>query len=108
MKDETFNEFKDKLEKFTPLLPDAVTEYFIEKAGIECCDDNVKKYVSLLAQKFITDIATSAMQHRKIHQKGASKDKRMPKEKKNALQIADIEKALAEYGIDISRPFYFL
>ncbi|KCZ79001.1 hypothetical protein H312_03615 [Anncaliia algerae PRA339] len=108
MQDNNFNEFKSKLDDFVPLLPDVVIEYFMEKAGIDSSDENVRKYVSLLAQKFITDVSTSAMQFRKIHHKGASKDKRMPKEKKNTLQIADIEKALAEYGIDISRPFYFM
>lgn len=108
MDEESFNKFKEELENFTPLLPDAVTDYFMMKAGVECSDPNVKKYVSLVGQKFITDIAASAMQYHKIYQRAALKDKKMPREKKVTLQMCDLEKALEENGIDISRPFYYM
>lgn len=107
MDEDMFNKFKEELESFKPLLPDAVTEHLMHKAGLECSDPNVKKYVSLIGQKFITDVAASAMQYHKIYQKAALKDKRMPREKKVTLQMCDLEKALEEYGIDIGRPFYY-
>lgn len=108
MNDEEFNNFKDELEKFTPLIPDCVIDYFMEKSGLETTDDNVKKYIALLGQKFVTDISNSAMQYHKIYAKAALKDKKMPKEKKVTLQMCDLEKALEEQGINIARPFYYM
>ncbi|KAK1349745.1 subunit 10 of transcription initiation factor IID [Hamiltosporidium tvaerminnensis] len=108
MDDESFNKFKENLEEFTPLIPDVVIDHFLERSGIEHCDENVRKMISLMTQKFITDISTSSFQYHKINQKAASKDKRIPKEKKPTLQVADLEKALEEQGINISRPYYFM
>lgn len=108
MKEEEFNEFKRNLEDYTPLLPDAVMDYFMEKAGVSASDPSVKKLVSLLAHKFATDIAVSSFQYHKINQKAAQKDKRFAKEKKLTFQLADLEKALEEVGINISRPHYYM
>lgn len=108
MQESSFNKFKEELEKFIPLLPDAVTEHLMVRAGLECSDPNVKKYVALIGQKFITDVANAAMQYHKIYQRAALKDKKMPREKKVTLQMCDLEKALEENGIDISRPFYYM
>ena len=58
------------------------------------------------AKKLVTDIAASAMQYRKIYQKAALKDKRMPREKKVTLQMCDLEKALEEHAVDVGRLFY--
>lgn len=93
---------------FTPLIPDIVLDHLLERSGIDCADKETKKAISLLAQKFITDVAISSFQFHKIHQKAAQKDKRFPKEKKLTLHMNDLEKALEEYGIDVSRPSYFM
>ncbi|ELQ75002.1 Transcription initiation factor TFIID, subunit TAF10 [Trachipleistophora hominis] len=96
------------LDDFTPLIPDIVLDHLLERSGVDCADKETKKAISLLAQKFITDVATSSFQFHKIHQKAAQKDKRFPKEKKLTLHMNDLEKALEEYGIDVSRPSYFM
>ena len=80
----------------------------LEKAGIETLDENVKKMISLMSHKFLTDVAVGAFQYHKIFTKAAQKDKRFGKEKKTTLQIQDLEKSLKDMGIDIKRPSYYL
>ena len=101
------NELKSKLDNYTPLLPDSVIDYFLEKNGINTKNENVKKLISLMAHKFLTDVALNAFQFHKIHLKARLKDKRFAKEKKITLQVVDLEKALEEMGINISRPYYY-
>ncbi|KAI5148306.1 transcription initiation factor TFIID subunit 10 [Enteropsectra breve] len=108
MDDKEFNEFKEKIENYNPLIPDLILDYYMEKCGVESCDANVKKTISLMAHKFMTDAAFGAFQYHKIHSKAAQKDKRFSKEKKITLQVNDLEKALCDMGIDISRPYYYL
>lgn len=108
MREDEFNEFKQNLNEYTPLLPESVMEHFMEKAGVASSDPSIKKLVSLLAHKFVTDVAVSSFQYHKINQKAAQKDKRFAKEKKPTFQLVDLEKALEEIGINISRPYYYM
>ena len=107
MDNKEFTELTEKLEKYTPLLPDSVIDYFLEKNGIQTDNEKVRKLISLMSHKFLTDVAMNAFQFHKIHVKSRSKDKRFAKEKKTTLQLIDLEKALEEMGIDISRPYYY-
>ena len=61
------------LEKYSPLIPDSVTDYhlkryftFNDRGGLDCKDDALKRLFSLSAQKFISDICQDAMQHAKV------------------------------------------
>lgn len=108
MEDEKFDELKQKLSNYTPMVPESVVDAYLEKCGIESADENVKKMVSLMAHKFLTDVAIGAFQYHKIFTKAAQKDKRFGREKKITLQLQDLEKALKDMGIDISRPSYYL
>jgi transcription initiation factor TFIID subunit 10 len=108
MKEEEFNDFKKKLEDYLPIIPDSVMEFYMQKAGITSSDKNVKKVVSLLSHKFISDVVSTSLQYHKIHQKAAQKDKRFTREKKVTLQVNDLEKALDDVGINISRPNYYM
>lgn len=108
MDDDEFNEFKEKLSSYTPLIPDIVLEYYMEKCGVSSQDADVKKAISLMSHKFLTDVAVGAFQYHKIHTKAAQKDKRFGKEKKSTLQIPDLERALEDMGVDISRPYYYI
>ncbi|KAF7684465.1 Transcription initiation factor TFIID subunit 10 [Astathelohania contejeani] len=107
MENDPYKKLIKSLDTFTPLIPDVILDHFIEKAGVKQNDPRVKKMISLMTQKFITDVATNAFQYHKIFQKAAQKDKQFPKEKKVTLQFCDLEKAFEEMGIDISRPYYF-
>ncbi|KRH93232.1 Transcription initiation factor TFIID, subunit TAF10 [Pseudoloma neurophilia] len=103
----TVDDEKVDLNNFKPLIPDLVLDYLLETNGIDCADEETRKVIAALGQKFIADIAQSAYQFHKIHQKAIIKDKRFLKEKKTTLTVSDLTKALQEYGIDISRPAYF-
>lgn len=105
--EDAFNKLKNNIDDYLPLIPDAVIDHLLEKAGVVCADENVKKLIALVAQKFISDVAISSFQYHKIFQKAAQKDKRFAKEKKLTFTIQDLEKALEEQGINISRPFYY-
>ncbi|KAG0439106.1 Transcription initiation factor TFIID subunit 10 [Dictyocoela muelleri] len=106
--DKKIEDLEKELNSFNSIIPDTVIDYFLEKSGSDINDPKAKKLIALLAQKFMTDVSTSAFQFHKINQKAALKDKRLPREKKPTLQMADLELALDEIGIDIKRPPYFM
>lgn len=108
MEESEFNEFKKHLSSYTPMIPDSVIESYCERCGVETLDGDVKKTISLMSHKFLTDVSVAAFQYHKMFSKAAQKDKRFGREKKITLQIQDLERALKDMGIDISRPSYFL
>ncbi len=108
MDDKEYQDFKEKLDNYVPLIPEIVIDHYMEKCGVSSIDENVKKTISLMSHKFMTDVIIGAFQHHKIHVKGAQKDKRFGREKKTTLQIMDLQKALEDMGIDISRPYYYI
>ena len=96
-----------KLDDFTPVIPEELTEHFLMKAGVQWDDAKLKKLLALLAQKFISDVATDALQFNRIKQQNSQlKDKR--KDKKITLTPDDLIAALADYGINIKKPSYFM
>lgn len=106
-KDPKFKTFKQNFENYTPLIPEPIIDHILEKSGVEHADKNIKKYLSLVAHKFIADISTSAFQYHKLYQKAALKDKRFAKEKRLTFTMQDLEKAMEEHGINIGRPSYY-
>lgn len=108
MKDSEFEEFKKNLEDYVPIIPDSVLDYYMQKSGVTSTDNNVKKMVSLLSHKFISDVCSSAFQYHKIGQKNAQKNKRFSRDKKPTLQVVDVEKALEDVGINVARPHYYM
>ncbi|OAG31746.1 transcription initiation factor TFIID subunit 1 [Nematocida displodere] len=108
MDDSTFNRINEGLDSFSPLIPEVVLDFCFTKAGLSSDDPKLKKLVSLVAQKLITDVATSAYQYHKIAQRASLKEKKAPKEKKLTLTLTDVENALKEAGVSIARPAYFL
>ncbi|KAI5169593.1 transcription initiation factor TFIID subunit 10 [Pancytospora epiphaga] len=108
MDEKEYDEFRERLDTYAPFIPDAVLEHYMDKCGVTTRDENVKKVISLMSHKFLTDIACGAFQYHKIHTKAAQKDKRFGREKKVTLQVEDLEKTLEDMGIDISRPYYYI
>ncbi|KAL6120920.1 hypothetical protein NUSPORA_02259 [Nucleospora cyclopteri] len=107
MDNEEFQKLKEKLVKYTPIVPDNIIDYFMEKNGVATTNESVKKLIALMSHKFLTDVAINAFQFHKINVKAKSKDKRFAKEKRITLQVEDLEKALEDMGIDITRPHYY-
>lgn len=100
------SDFLLQLEDYTPTIPDAVTAYYLNSSGYEGSDPRIVRLISLAAQKFISDIANDALQHCKM--RGAGQSKKAIKDKRYTLTMEDLTPALAEYGINVKKPYYFV
>ncbi|KAF8817582.1 transcription initiation factor IID, TAF10 subunit [Phlegmacium glaucopus] len=117
-KDRTLADFMLMLDDYEPLIPNEVTDYYLQRVGFECEDIRLKRLLSLAAQKFVSDIAADAYQHARIRTNatggrarvnqpltgpGSMKDKT-----RTTLMMDDLSAALAEYGINSRKPEYFI
>ncbi|SGZ53430.1 CIC11C00000003920 [Sungouiella intermedia] len=66
-KDKTLLEMLELMKgDFAPIIPDAVTDYYLAKNGFETADVRVKRLLALATQKFISDIAQDAYEYSRI------------------------------------------
>ncbi|XP_076859963.1 transcription initiation factor TFIID subunit 10 [Brachyhypopomus gauderio] len=100
-------DFLMQLEDYTPTIPDAVTGYYLNRAGFEASDPRIIRLISLAAQKFISDIANDALQHCKMKGTASGSSRNKAKDKKYTLTMEDLAPALSEYGINVKKPYYF-
>lgn len=71
-KDKTLVEMLELMEgDFAPIIPDAVTDYYLAKNGFETADIRVKRLLALATQKFILDIAQDAYEYSRIRSSSA-------------------------------------
>ncbi|KAJ7224430.1 transcription initiation factor TFIID 23-30kDa subunit-domain-containing protein [Mycena pura] len=116
-KDRTLAEFMLMLDDYEPLIPNEVTDYYLQRVGFECEDVRLKRLLSLAAQKFVSDIAADAYQHARIRTNaaggrartnqtfgpGSAKDKT-----RTTLTMEDLSAALSEYGINSRKPEFYM
>ncbi|KAI8894911.1 transcription initiation factor TFIID 23-30kDa subunit-domain-containing protein [Globomyces pollinis-pini] len=95
------------LEDFAPIIPDAVTDYHLARGGLQTDDVRIKRLFALAAQKFISDIATDAMQLAKVRQQATQAKDKKRTDKKAVLTMDDLSAAMAEHGVNIKKPDYF-
>ncbi|XP_071989723.1 transcription initiation factor TFIID subunit 10 isoform X2 [Engystomops pustulosus] len=100
-------DFLMQLEDYTPTIPDAVTGYYLNRAGFEASDPRIIRLISLAAQKFISDIANDSLQHCKMKGTASGSSRSKSKDKKYTLTMEDLTPALSEYGINVKKPHYF-
>jgi len=69
-KDASLREFLSKMDDYTPLIPDAVTDYYLTLAGLppppQGTDRRFARLLALATQKFIADVAADAYQYSRI------------------------------------------
>ncbi|TPX48026.1 hypothetical protein SeMB42_g02026 [Synchytrium endobioticum] len=107
-KDKTLAELLLMMDDYAPIVPDAVTDYYLSRAGFESEDIRLKRLLALASQKFIADIATDALQWSKIRQQQpTNKAKTNPKDRKTVLTMEDLTNALSEHGVNLRKPEYF-
>ena len=101
------SDFLMQLEDYQPTIPDAVTGFYLNSAGFEATDPRIVRLVSLAAQKFISDVANDALQHCKTRTSNQA-NKTKGKDRRFTLTMEDLQPALAEYGITVKKPHYFM
>ncbi|KIP10043.1 hypothetical protein PHLGIDRAFT_101921 [Phlebiopsis gigantea 11061_1 CR5-6] len=114
-KDRTLAEFLLMLDDYEPLIPNEVTDYYLQRVGFECEDVRLKRLLSLAAQKFVSDIASDAYQHARIRSNAAGGRSRATQgpaaardKTKTTLMMEDLSSALAEYGITSKKPDFYM
>ncbi|KAI0691457.1 transcription initiation factor IID TAF10 subunit [Cerioporus squamosus] len=116
-KDKTLAEFMLMLDEYEPLIPNEVTEYYLQRVGFECEDVRLKRLLSLAAQKFVSDIASDAYQHARIRANATGGRSRANQpsgtasardKTKTTLTMDDLGAALADYGINMRKPEFYM
>lgn len=111
-KDRTLQEFLEVIDQYAPIIPDAVTDYYLSLAGFQSSDVRIKRLLALAAQKFISDIATDAYQYSRIRSSGAqaggsgtSSSRRGSG--KIVFTMEDLRGALSEMGTELRKPEFY-
>ncbi|POS85444.1 transcription initiation factor IID, partial [Erysiphe pulchra] len=74
-KDISLKDFLSKMNDYAPIIPDAVTNYYLTKAGLPPppqTDPRLARLLALATQKFIADIAADAYQYSRIRSSNSS------------------------------------
>lgn len=58
-------------EDLAPIIPDAVTDYYLSKSGFETSDVRIKRLLALATQKFISDVSQDAYEYSRIRSSSA-------------------------------------
>ncbi|RPB09729.1 transcription initiation factor IID, TAF10 subunit [Morchella conica CCBAS932] len=103
-KDRNLREFLGMMEEYAPIIPDAVTDYYLSLSGLSTADPRLKRLLALATQKFIADIATDAYQYSRIRQ-NSSNASGVPG--RTVLTMEDLGSAVGEYGVNTRRPEFY-
>ncbi|XP_028266521.1 LOW QUALITY PROTEIN: transcription initiation factor TFIID subunit 10 [Parambassis ranga] len=100
-------DFLMQLEEYTPTIPDAVTGYYLNRAGFEASDPRIIRLISLLLRSLSQTIANDALQYCKMKGTASGSSRSKTKDKKYTLTMEDLTPALSEYGVNVKKPYYF-
>lgn len=113
-KDKTLAEMLELMQgDLAPIIPDAVTDYYLSKNGFQTADVRVKRLLALATQKFISDIAQDAYEYSRIRSSSAVYNSSNPQVRAKHLlqgqQFANLQSSAgggAEGGSDQPAPLY--
>ncbi|GAA5870857.1 hypothetical protein JCM8547_001725 [Rhodosporidiobolus lusitaniae] len=129
-KDHELSQLLDLMDDYKPIIPDEVTDYYLQRAGFDTNDVRVKRLLALAAQRFISSISADAFQYARARTAagpggrgaaggqtsaaanaggsgGAAKEQKKGRQR-TVLTMEDLSAALKEYGVDASRAPYYL
>ncbi|CAD6580449.1 MAG: Transcription initiation factor TFIID subunit 10 [Tremellales sp. Tagirdzhanova-0007] len=111
-RDRSLAEFLVMLDGYKPVIPEEVTEYYLQRAGFECSDPRLKRLLSLSAQKFISDLSRDAYHFAKLRINGTAVGRGRPAagvdRNRVVLTMDDLSLALGEHGVNVKKPDYYL
>merc|ERR1719502_1027206 len=87
------------METYQPIIPDAVTQYYLGLSGYQCNDPRVTRVASLAAHKFVADLTNDALRICKARQQQGRG--------RLVLTTEDLAQSARDYGIHIRKPGYF-
>jgi transcription initiation factor TFIID subunit 10 len=84
-KDKSLKELLNSMDEYAPIIPDAVTDYYLAKSGFETNDRRIKRLLALATQKFVSDIASDAYQYSRIRSASSVSSSSNPQARARAL-----------------------
>ncbi|KAF3957181.1 hypothetical protein ACB098_08G051800 [Castanea mollissima] len=107
--DAALSDFLASLMDYTPTIPDELVEHYLAKSGFQCPDVRLIRLVAVATQKFVSEVASDALQQCKARQAAVVKDKRdkQQKDKRLILTMEDLSRSLREYGVNVKHQDYF-
>mmetsp|Transcript_8687 Transcript_8687/g.16460 ORF Transcript_8687/g.16460 Transcript_8687/m.16460 type:complete len:139 (+) Transcript_8687:97-513(+) len=103
--------FLSALPDYTPTIPDALTEYYLQSSGMVDPGVHLTRLISLAAQRFVAGIAEEAHWYCEQRQQSTAKSKIEQgydaRDKRKVLTTEDLAAAMKEYGVDIKKPMYY-
>ncbi|KAK4689381.1 transcription initiation factor TFIID subunit 10, partial [Tremellales sp. Uapishka_1] len=110
-RDRSLAEFLVMLDGYKPMIPEEVTEYYLQRSGFDCSDPRLKRLLALSAQKFVSDLAADAFHFAKLRTNGTAAGRGRPNagdKSKVVLTMDDLSLALGEHGVNVKKPDYYL
>jgi transcription initiation factor TFIID subunit 10 len=101
-------ELLNLMENHKPLIAEELIDYYLIKAGVRCDDIRLKRLISVLGQKFLSDVVNDSLKYSKLKNSthGISSRSSQREPSKQSLNMDDLIFALSERGISIERPPY--
>ncbi|CAN6643709.1 transcription initiation factor TFIID subunit 10 [Trichomonascus vanleenenianus] len=97
-KDKSLKEFLNSMDDYAPIIPDAVTDYYLAKSGFDTSDRRIKRLLALATQKFVSDIASDAYQFSRIRSSSSVASSSNPQARARAL-VAGMAGASAQQPV---------
>ncbi|GAA5831989.1 hypothetical protein JCM5353_002837 [Sporobolomyces roseus] len=122
-KDAELAELLEQMDQYKPVIPDEVTDYYLQRSGFDTNDVRVKRLLALAAQKFVSSISQDAFQYARARTAAAPGGKNNQSttqggsstanggakgRQRTVLTMDDLSAALKEYGVDAGRAAYYL
>ncbi|KAF3915520.1 hypothetical protein ABW21_db0203262 [Orbilia brochopaga] len=131
-RERNLREFLGMMDEYAPIIPDAVTDYYLSLSGFHTNDVRIKRLLALATQKFIADIAADAYQFARIRTSssnagaftagganpgaaggvlggpiGGAYTSSGRRGARMVLTMDDLGGAAAEYGVNTKRPEFY-
>ena len=99
---EELNDFLSALELYNSTFPEALSKSIVERKGLSVEDDKISKFISLAADKFLSEVIYEAKQISILRQQSTKSVKRRA-EMAETLELEDLEGSVAQMQIQLRR-----